>query len=80
MSRLCQYKSVFGEPGKGVHSLRIFGFALVDVLLTIIVAFAIAHYFNKNVIVVFIVLLAIAVFLHWLFCVDTALNKMVGLA
>lgn len=33
---LCKYKNILGEPGKGVHSYRIFNIAIVDVLLTLI--------------------------------------------
>ena len=34
----CPYKHFLGVPGYGVHAHRIFGYALVDILLTIIVA------------------------------------------
>ena len=45
---LCQYKNMFGEPGKGVHSYRLFKLAIVDVVMTIIGAYLISKYF-KNV-------------------------------
>jgi len=32
---LCKYKNYFGEPGKGVHSYRIFNIAMVDVIQTL---------------------------------------------
>jgi hypothetical protein len=32
---LCEYKDYFGESGKGVHSYRIFNFAIVDVMMTL---------------------------------------------
>ena len=30
---LCKYKNILGELGKGVHSFRVFGVAIVDVIL-----------------------------------------------
>jgi hypothetical protein len=39
---LCKYKDLLGEPGKGVHSYRIFNIAIVDVVLTILVALLIS--------------------------------------
>lgn len=29
---LCKYKNTLGKPGKGVHSYRLFGVALADVI------------------------------------------------
>ena len=31
---LCKYKYSLGEPGKGVHSYRFFGVAIMDVIIT----------------------------------------------
>ena len=35
MLEFCKYKDLFGKPGEGVHSYRIFNIAIVDVILTI---------------------------------------------
>ena len=40
---LCKYKDYFGEPGKGVHSYRIFNIAIVDVVMTLIGALIISY-------------------------------------
>ena len=45
---LCKYKNALGKPGKGVHSFRIFGIAIVDVILTILAAYLIARFFKFN--------------------------------
>jgi hypothetical protein len=79
MSGLCQYKDALGQPGKGAHAYRIFGFAAVDIILTIIVALLISYKFKTRFVVNMIVLVVIAVFLHWLFCVPTKLNVLLGL-
>ena len=31
----CKYRWIFGKEGEGVHSLRVFGVAVVDVALTV---------------------------------------------
>lgn len=35
MTDLCKYKDALGEPGKGIHSYRLFGIAIADVLMTL---------------------------------------------
>ena len=46
MQRLCQYKDLLGEPRKGVHSIRIFDFAVVDIFLTIVAAIIITAFIS----------------------------------
>lgn len=97
MSNLCQYKNMLGEPRKGVHSIRIFDFAIVDILLTVILAVIITAFISAFVIVsgqdmtvtvittsvtfmcVLLALFILGIFLHWLFCVETKLNGLLGL-
>ena len=79
MNYLCQYKDMFGEPDTGVHSYRLFNIAIVDLLLTIVAAYLLSRYFNKGFIYVLVLLLALGVLAHWLFCVDTAFNTFIGL-
>jgi hypothetical protein len=43
---LCKYKNSLGIPNEGVHSYRLFGVAIVDVIMTIIAAYIIS-YFTK---------------------------------
>ena len=43
---LCKYANALGEPGKGVHSIRVFNIAVVDVLFTIILALVFALFFK----------------------------------
>ena len=37
-SPLCKYNNALGIPGKGVHSYRFAGVAIVDVVLTVLAA------------------------------------------
>ncbi|HMP29769.1 MAG TPA: hypothetical protein PKD85_09220, partial [Saprospiraceae bacterium] len=64
-----------------VHSFKIFGFAVIDTVLTLLLAYLIARYFNLkgglNTLYIFSVLIVLSVFIHKLFCVDTHLTKIV---
>ena len=72
----CQYKNVFGEPGKGVHSVRFLGLAIIDVLMTIFGAYLIHLYFQYPFWLVLLILFSLAIFLHRLFCVRTTIDKL----
>jgi hypothetical protein len=71
--------SIFGEPGKGIHSYRLFGLAAVDVILTIIFVIFIKQYTDLDYIPLIIVVILSFVIIHKIFEVDTALNKAIGL-
>ena len=79
MPRLCQYSDALGVPGEGVHSVRFMGVALADVIMTIVAGLVISKLTGFSIWAVLIVLLISAIFLHWLFCVDTALNVTLGI-
>ena len=73
---LCKYADIFGKSGQGVHT-HIAGVAIVDVLATLLVAYAIAHYYHFKTWKVFMILILLSVIVHMLFCVDTTLTKLV---
>ena len=75
MSNLCRYKNMFGKPGTGVHSYRIFNIAIVDVLLTILAAILIAYINKISFIKTAIVLFLLGIFMHRIFCVRTTVDK-----
>ena len=74
---LCEYKNILGTVGEGVHSIRIFNIAIVDVLLTIIGAYII-HLFapGYRFSIILLTLFATGIVLHWLFCVRTTVDKL----
>jgi hypothetical protein len=72
---LCKYKNMLGVPCKGVHSYRIFNIAIVDVLLTLLVAYIISYVFKKSFMWVSIILFILGIILHRLFCVRTTVDK-----
>ena len=73
---LCKYKNFLGEPGKGIHSYRLFGVAIADVIMTIIGAFVISYLTKWNFWYTLIGLFLLGIFLHRLFCVKTTVDKL----
>lgn len=72
----CKYKNVFGEPGKGAHKYRFWGFAIVDVLLTILVAYIFAYFTKWSIWVSLGGFFLLGIFVHRLFCVQTTVDKL----
>lgn len=74
----CQYKDIFGKVNEGVHSIRIMNIAIVDVILTLVLAYIIQmklpQYKLYNI---FIILIILSIFIHKLFCVKTTLTNLV---
>jgi hypothetical protein len=73
-----QYRNIFGEPKKGIHRHRTGGVATVDLLATIGAAYLLAtpqYPFGKMILILF----GLAIIFHWLFGVETAVNKFLGL-
>lgn len=73
----CAYRDIFGKPNEGVHSIRLFNIAIVDLALTVAAAVAISKYWwrGKHFLVILGILLLSGIVAHWLFCVNTTLNK-----
>ena len=80
MIDLCQYKDIFGKPNEGAHSYRFLGIAIVDLFLTLLVAYYVAYKYKKSFIEISVVFIIIGVIAHSLFCVDTTFNRFLGLA
>jgi hypothetical protein len=72
---LCKYKNIFGEPGTGVHSIRLFNIAIVDLTLTVLLAYFISKAIKKNFWVILILTLLSGIVVHRLFCVNSTINK-----
>ena len=70
----CPFKNMFGEPGRGVHSMRIPGtdIALVDTVMTIAGAWLIHKIFKISFPWTLFVLFILGELMHYAFCVDTA--------
>jgi len=73
---LCKYKNIFGKVGEGVHSYRIFNIAIIDVILTFLLAFIIQLLLPKyNYYHILILLFILGIILHRMFCVRTTIDK-----
>jgi len=82
---LCKYKDLLGKPKEGLHSIRIFNIAAVDVLLTLILAFIISRFIKitsvslTNFWICLLLLILLSIFLHTIFCVETTITRKLGL-
>lgn len=72
---LCKYKNSLGVPNEGIHSYRLFGVAIVDVVMTILAAIIISYFFKYNLLYTTIFLFVLGIIAHRVFCVRTAVNK-----
>lgn len=68
---------LFGAPGEGPHSYRIFNIAIVDVAATVLAAYIIARVYNYKFYKVLIVLFLLGIVLHRLFNVRTTIDKII---
>lgn len=73
---LCKYKNILGKVGEGVHSIRIYDIAIIDVILTIIGAYFISKIFKLNFLNTLIVLFILGIILHRIFCVRTKIDQL----
>ena len=75
----CPYSALLGVPGQGIHAQRFLGLALNDTLMTIAAAFITAYIFNINFMTSFIAWVVVGEVLHYIFGVNTAFLKMLGI-
>lgn len=73
---LCQYKNSLGIPNEGIHSYRLFGVAIVDVIMTFVGAFFVSKIFRTNYLRTTIALFILGIILHRAFCVETTIDKL----
>ena len=73
---LCKYKNILGEPGKGIHSYRLFGVAIADVTMTVIAAAFISYFLKYSFILTLVTLFILGIVLHKMFCVKTTIDML----
>ena len=76
---LCHYSKLFGEAGSttGMRKSRVFGIAVLDVTVTLACAVLIAWVFKFPYIQTIVAIFILGIFVHRLFCVRTAVDKMI---
>jgi len=67
---------MLGEPNKGIHSYRIFGIAIADVVMTLIGAWLISYFLKYSFVNTSITLFVLGIILHRVFCVRTTVDKL----
>lgn len=72
----CPFKNVFGAPGEGFHSVRFMNVAVGDTVGTVLLAALLARVFKWGFWRTLIVLFILGEVLHWYFCVDTTVIKL----
>jgi hypothetical protein len=73
---LYPFRYALGEPGKGVHSYRIFGLAAWDLFLTVVGAVVLAYFFKSSIWFSFLILFTVGEIAHYVFCCPTAFLKL----
>jgi len=73
---MCRFKDSLGQPGVGVHR-RVFNIAMFDMLLTVLLSYAVAKWLKQGFVRTLVILFLIGELLHVLFCVETTVVKFV---
>ena len=76
MFGLCQYKDSLGIPGQGVHSTRLFGVAIIDVIMTIVGAYLLSYWMKWDFLKTAGGAFLLGIALHRAFCVRTTVDKL----
>ena len=78
MFNFCHYKDILGKPSQGVHKIRIYNIAVVDVLLTLLLAYVIKRYIfiESNFYLILFFFFLSGILFHRLFCVRTTIDKL----
>jgi hypothetical protein len=72
----CPYANILGVPGTGPHSYRLFGLAIFDTALTILVAAITTYFTGLPFLLSFLDWFLLGETLHWIFGTKTAFLKM----
>jgi hypothetical protein len=72
----CPFANIFGAPRTGVHSIRFFDIALVDLSVTVLLAYLTRKFFC-NFWYSLLVWVLSGIILHRLFCVNTTIDEII---
>jgi hypothetical protein len=73
----CKYNNIFGKVNTGVHSVRIWNLAIVDIAVVFVIASIIKSYFpHYNYTNILVILFVAGIVMHRLFCVRTTVDKL----
>ena len=72
---LCKYKNIFGEPDTGVHKIRLFNFAIFDIIATILLGYFFSKITKINLWISVLSMFVLGIISHRVFCVRTTIDK-----
>ena len=72
----CAYRHIFGREREGIHAMRLFDVAVVDVVATLAAGILIAVIFRVSALLTCALLFVAGIIAHALFCVDTKINTL----
>jgi hypothetical protein len=77
MVNFCRFKNILGKPKKGVHRFRFMNIAIVDTLLTFLLAYLlkISLFKETHYGIILGTCFLSGIFLHRLFCVKTTIDR-----
>jgi hypothetical protein len=73
---LCEYRDIIGKVGQGVHSYRFLNIAIVDVIVTIMLAFGIHKMLGSPFLITLFIVFLLGILSHRIFCVRTTIDKL----
>lgn len=73
----CKYKDALGVPGSktGLRKYRIFGIALFDTAVVLVIAILVAWMFQLSYVYTIVAIFILGIFVHRLFCARTAVDR-----
>jgi hypothetical protein len=75
MFNLCRYKHIFGDPGTGIHSIRVFDIAIIHVFTTLAFAYLFSYFLKIKLLYCIVGLFLLGILCHRIFCVRTTVDK-----
>ena len=74
----CKYKDILGKPKTGLHSYRVYNIAVIDVLLTFLLAKFIQYYLleETDFFLILCICFISGIVIHRVFCVRTTIDKL----
>jgi hypothetical protein len=76
---LKQFKFIFGVPGEGVHRYRFMDVALVDYILTLLLAILVTKLTKLPLVISTILMFVVGIVCHYLVGIQTGATQFLGL-
>ena len=77
---LSKFSSLLGEPGKGIHKIRLINTPILDYLITILAAMLLSYLTEIPLVLTTIFIFIFGILMHMLFGVKTSSLEYLGLS